>query len=214
MRRKFTRVIMILQETDLIKIISSYARVWPDWVYMIHCCQANWWVYQASASTGNKQHYLPLTKPLVVSLISLLFVKSKTISRLPNFSISVLHKPSKSNSRKPETEQQRPISHLLSQRNDDRPCAYTTFVCVHICMASTRNKFVVTPCLCNNRFIRTKPEGHRPKGSVCINLLLHSQGCNNIYLYLHKFLKYLRLLKYSWMYLNPTLQTGQFIFSK
>ena len=35
------------------------------------------------------------------------------------------------------------------------------------------------PCECNNRFIRTKPEGHRPEGVTRINLLLHKQGCNN-----------------------------------
>ena len=83
--RRFTIVITIVQEADLIKIIilSSYVRVWPDWVYMMRYCQANWRVYQASAGTGNKQHCLSLTKPLVVSLISLLFAKSKTISCLP-----------------------------------------------------------------------------------------------------------------------------------
>ena len=34
--------------------------------------------------------------------------------------------------------------------------------------------YVITPCKCNNRFIRTKPEG-----VVHINLLFHKQGCNN-----------------------------------
>ena len=42
---------------------------------------------------------------------------------------------------------------------------------VHICIASTGNKFVVTPLLVP------------PEGTARINLLLHSQGCNNIYLY-------------------------------
>ena len=83
---RFTRVITIVREADLIKIISSYTtRVWPDWVYMMCCCQATWRVYQASAGTGtgNKQHCLPLTKLLIVSLISPLFAKNKTISHLP-----------------------------------------------------------------------------------------------------------------------------------
>ena len=55
-------VIAIVQEADLIKIILNYARVWPDWVYMICYCQANWRVYQASAGTSNKQCCLPLTR--------------------------------------------------------------------------------------------------------------------------------------------------------
>ena len=152
--RQFTRVIMIVQETDLIKIISSYARVWPDWIYMIHCCQANWQVYQASAGTGNKQHCLPLTKPLVVRLISPLFAKSETI----NFSMSALHKPSQRNSRKPDTKQQQPTSHLLYSFSlawdyhkemiiDHVLIPHIMFICVCICMASTGNKFVVTPLL-------------------------------------------------------------------
>ena len=35
--RRFTRVtvITIVPEADLIKIISSYMRVWPDWVYIM-----------------------------------------------------------------------------------------------------------------------------------------------------------------------------------
>ena len=102
----FTRVIMIVKAADLIKIISSYARVWPDWVYMIRYCQVNWWVYQASAGTGNKQHCLPLTKLLVVSLISPLFVKSETISRLPYLLHVSTTQPSQRNSWKPE-----PVNH-------------------------------------------------------------------------------------------------------
>ena len=61
-KRASGSVIMIVQEADLIKIISSYVRVWPDRVYMICYYQANWRVYQASAGTSNKQRCpVPLT---------------------------------------------------------------------------------------------------------------------------------------------------------
>ena len=38
------------------------------------------------------------------------------------------------------------------------------------------------PCKCNNRFICTKPEDRRPKDATRINLLLHKQGYNNLFL--------------------------------
>ena len=97
---------------------------------------------------------VPLTKLLVVSPLWY-----RHCSVYLNFSMSTLHKPSQRNSRKPETKQQQPTSHLLYSfpmfpetitKKRRSKCAYTV-VCmynyVRICMASTRNKFVVTPPL-------------------------------------------------------------------
>ena len=71
-------------------------------------------------------------------------------------------------------------------------------------MASMGNKYMLLhPCSCNNRFIRTKPEGHRPQGAVCINLLLHEQGCNNEFIsgWSHA---YMDIYRHIWTYTKST----------
>ena len=118
--------------------------------------------------SGYWQHYLLLTKPLVVSFISPLFVKSKTISHLP---MSALHKPSQRNSRKPETKQQQPTTVQLLY------CTYCTaslawdyhkemtidhvlilrihsYVSVYVWLQPEINS-LLHPCLCNNRGVIT-----------------------------------------------------------
>ena len=75
-----------------------------------------------------------LTKLLVVSLLWY-----RHCSVYLNFSMSTLHKPSQRNSRKPETKQQQPTSHLLYSFPETitkkrwSSCAYTA-VCIHICL--------------------------------------------------------------------------------
>ena len=64
----------------------------------------------------------------------------------------------------------------------DRPRALVTS------MASTGNKFVITPL--HGKYPIYK---HRPSGSVLVNRIYPSQGCNNIYLQLPHFQMYFNL---------------------
>ena len=142
------------------------------------CCQANWQVYQASAGTGNKQHCLLLSKPLVLCLISLLFAKSiKPTAVYLNFPMSALPKLAIEIAESQKPSSKSPLVNYCTASLSSEIIDHM-LVSVYVWLQPEINS-LLHPCLCNNRLYVPHP---RPLSLVCINLLLYAQGCNNLYI--------------------------------